>query len=388
MDLLVAVVFWVSLLACVFIYAGFPLLLRAWGACVPSRIPPPSDAPLPRTTLLISAYNESAVIEAKVANALTLEYPPGQLTVALVSDGSTDDTVARARATAAAAGPHTQHRFEVFDFAARRGKNAALNEAIAATTGDLLVFTDANTEYAPDAVARLARHFADPAVGVVVGQLRFRSAQGDTVDGGLYWRLETRLKRLQDTIGSVLVANGTIFAARRGTFGPLYDDIANDFQIPMEASGGGYAVRFEPEAVAIEKAASDQDEEFARKVRIVTRGMTGAWRLRRHIRGKRLLLLCMHKVLRWGVGGLQGLLLATSLWLAGTSPLYALALAAQVAFYALAGLGFALRRSTRAPLIVRVPYYFCMVNAAAMVAAWRFLRGRRVTMWDKAESAR
>ena len=381
MYLALTIIFWAALALCAYVYAGFPLILRLWAGLTPNRPAPPADAPLPSVVLLISAYDEAKVIEAKLTNALSLDYPHEKLTVALVSDGSTDDTVAIARG-------FDDPRLKVFDFLERRGKNAALNDAIAQTSSDLLVFTDANSLYEPEALKHLARHFADPGVGLVVGQLKFLSDAGDPVDGGLYWRLETKLKEWEDAVGSVLVANGSIFAARRDLVGPLQDDVANDFQLPMEIGGMGKAIRFEPSAIAREKAASDQDEEFQRKVRIVMRGLTGAWRLRGHIRGKRCFLFASHKLLRWFAGFCQLALLITNALLAPTAPIYAAALVVQALFYCAAIGGFALRRDPNTPTLLRVPYYFCMVNAAAMVAVARILRGKRIRMWEKAETAR
>jgi len=379
--LALVIIFWTALLLCAYVYAGFPLLLWLWARLTPKRPEPDHDAPLPSAVLLISAYNEAKVIEAKLANALALEYPADKLTVALVSDGSTDDTVAIAR-------KFDDPRLEIFDFPERRGKDGALNDAIPRTAADIVVFTDANTHYASDALVRLARHFADPNTGLVVGQLLFQSEGGEPVDGGLYWRHENRLKAWQDALGSVLVANGSIFAARRELIGPLHGDVANDFQLPMEIGGKGMAIRFEPRAVAYEKTVSDQDEEFARKVRIVTQGWTGAWRLRRHIRGKRLFLFVSHKLLRWSAGIFQLALLITNALLAPTAPVYAAALVLQALFYAAAIGGYALRRDPNAPTALRVPYYFCMVNAAALAALWRVLTGNRIRMWEKAETAR
>lgn len=377
----IAIVFWTALALCIYVYAGFPLLMRLWAGLRPERPAPDPHAPLPSAVLLISAYNEAKVIREKLENALALAYPADKLTVALVSDGSTDDTVAIARA-------FDDRRLVVFDFPERRGKNAALNDAIAQTDSGIVVFTDANSLYQPDAVESLARHFAEAETGLVVGQLKFMSDAGDPVDGGLYWKLETRLKEWEDAAGSVLVANGSIFAARRECIGRLHDDIANDFQIPMEVGGMGKAVRFEPGAVALEKAATDQDEEFARKVRIVTRGMTGAWRLRRHIRGKRRFLFVSHKLLRWYAGWFQAALVIANAILAPTAPLYAGMLVLQALFYTAAIGGYALRHDPGAPTALRVPYYLCMVNAAAMLALWKVLRGQRIRMWEKAETAR
>ena len=397
-----AALFWMGLVYCGYVYFGFFLLLALWAKRF-GRKPAVNEAHTPTVSLLISAYNEERVIERKLQNALAQEYPRGKLEVCLVSDGSSDHTVDIARAK-------ERQGVRIFHYPERRGKNAALNDAIPQTCGEILVFTDANTLYQHDAVRKLARHFADPRVGLVVGSLNFLSDAGEPVDGGLYWRYENRLKQYQSALRSVLVANGSIFAVRRELMGALDPRVANDFQTPMEVGGRGYDLLYEPEAVALEKSASDPREEYARKTRIVIRGMTGTVKLFKHIRGKRLFFFVSHKLLRWFVGYVQVVLLAANALLAPVHPVYAVAMAGQAVFYLCAAAGYALdgvfrRRSGRvqgfraasqgavkdrpaAPKVFQVPFYFCMVNFAAAVAFLRFLSGRRVATWEKAETAR
>ena len=375
-----AVIFWGGLAFCAYIYAGFFALLAVW-AKVFGKSPIPGDDHTPAVSLLISAYNEERVIARKVENALAQDYPKDKFEVCLVSDGSSDRTVDVAAGWAC---PH----LKLIPFAERRGKNAALNDAIPQTFGDVLVFTDANTLYETDAVRNLARHFADPKVGLVVGSLHFLSDEGEQVDGGLYWRQENRLKQLQSALRSVLVANGSIFAVRRELMGTLHNDVANDFQTPMEVGGQGFDILYEPEAVALEKSASDPGEEFARKVRIVTRGMTGTARLVRHIRGKRLFLFVSHKLLRWLAGYVQILILAANAVLVPLHPVYAAAMACQGFCYALAAVGWLAPPRIANHKVFQVPFYLCMVNLAGILASLKFLTGRKVAMWEKAETAR
>jgi cellulose synthase/poly-beta-1,6-N-acetylglucosamine synthase-like glycosyltransferase len=376
-----SILFGLLLVACAYTYIGFYLVLKAWARL--SGSPPPSREPhTPSVSLFISAYNEAAVIEKKLRNACQLEYPPDALEICLVSDGSTDGTEA--------AGDSCQgdSRVRVFHCPERRGKNAALNEAIPQTTGDILVFSDANTLYQSDAISELVLPFSDANVGCVVGGLNFVSDAGEQVDGGLYWRHENRLKALQSALGSVLVANGSIFAVRRSLFRPLENDVANDFQTPMEAGAQGFKILYEPKAVAVEKSATDHSEEFARKVRIITRGLTGTAKCWRLMKGRRLFFFLSHKFLRWFIGYVQVALLLVNVPLVPWHWIFAMSLGLQCALYALALLGWAWRIKGDAPKLFDVPFYLCMVNAAGVVASWRFLRGKRFSVWEKAETAR
>ncbi len=348
--------FWASLALLLYIYAGYPAILALLGRV---RRRPPSDTDstsLPSACLVISAHNEEAVIRQKVENSLALEYQ-GRLSIVVASDGSTDHTDDIAR-------EYHDHGVELFTARVRRGKSALLNDVLRSRREDVIVFTDANSLFKPDAVARLAVRFRSPSVGCAVGELTY-ARDASTVGQGesLYWRYESMVKVLESRLESVLVANGSIFAARRTL------------------------VR-EPAAVAVERSAALWEEEFGRKVRIVLRGITGFARLNRRIRGLRAWQFVSHKLLRWSVGAILLVLLASSAVLAGRSPGYAAFLGLQLACYAAAAIGWCVRRRENVPRVFYVPFYFTMVNWAALAALWLFAAGRRQATWEKAASTR
>src|SRR5690606_8721433 len=128
-------------------------------------------------------YNEEVVLERKLLNALALDYPTDRLQIVVVADGSSDGTVAVARRFAG-------HGVAVMHRAERAGKTAALNRGVAQAAGEIVVFSDANNLFDPDALRKLVRHFADATVGGVCGvkQLRQGNDRESTVGDGLYWR--------------------------------------------------------------------------------------------------------------------------------------------------------------------------------------------------------
>ena len=217
----VAILFWLCAGLIVYTHVGYPLVLRAllalrrhpvetWPGLAederPPRAPsrPPEPAPAqPTVSLIVPAYDEEEVIAAKVANALALDYPRERLQLIVASDGSTDATVERARAAGADL---------VLDLPAG-GKVAALNAAAEQATGELLAFSDANSEWAPDALRRLVEPFADPTVGYVCGQVRFVDAGGDNLEGA-YWRYEMAVREMESALGGVTAGNGAIYAVR------------------------------------------------------------------------------------------------------------------------------------------------------------------------------
>ncbi|HEX5131732.1 MAG TPA: glycosyltransferase family 2 protein [Candidatus Krumholzibacteria bacterium] len=374
-------VFWGSLALLLYVYAGYPALLVLAGR-VRRRVRSVPQAPAsPSVCLIISAFDEERVIRQKIENSLRLEYD-GELSIIVASDGSTDRTVAIVE-------DYRDLGVELFHLPVRRGKNAVLNDVIPARTEDVIVFTDANSLFAEDSVARLLERFADPAVGCVVGELSYG---GDLTAAGqgesLYWRYEKWIKKLESRLGSVLVANGSIFAVYRRLVGPLFSDVANDLQVPFDVANQGLKIIYEPRALAAERSAELWSEEFDRKVRIVMRGVAGFTRLNGRVRGMRLWQFVSHKLLRWCVGLVLLVLLVATAVLAPRAAGYAAFLALQIVCYAAAFAGWRMRSRPHVPKLLYVPFYFAMVNYAAMVAMVRFASGGRQVVWEKAASTR
>jgi cellulose synthase/poly-beta-1,6-N-acetylglucosamine synthase-like glycosyltransferase len=204
----------------------------------------------------------------------------------------------------------------------------------------------------------------------------------------LYWRYEGLLNRLESRLGSVLVATGTIFAIRRELFRPVMKDVANDFQLPAEVASQGYSVVYEPEAIAYERSTYFFREEFSRKRRIVVRGLTGYSHLRHDFGGIfRSFQFVSRKMLRWGVGVTLPVIYVASIFLLD-QPIFAAFFALQNIFYIFAAIGALLRRGRVRTKIFFVPFYFVMVNAAAVSAIFTFLTGGRLSSWEKAETTR
>lgn len=372
--------FWLSLGLLVYVYAGYPLLLAMLGR-MRRRHAPDTAAEAPSVCLIISAHDEEAVIREKIENSLALRYH-GRLSIVVASDGCQDRTDAIAL-------EFRDHGVELKRWPVRRGKSTVLNDVLRDRREDVIVFTDANSLFRPDAVTCLVERLRTASVGCVVGELKYvRDASTVGQGESLYWRYESRVKVLESRLESVLVANGSIFAARRELIRELYPDVANDFQIPFDVANQGRGVVYEPRAVAVECSAEHWEEEFGRKMRIVLRGITGFSRLRPRIRGLRLWQFVSHKLLRWSVGAFLLALLASSIALARHSAGYAVFLGVQLLCYAAAAGGWAVRRRQHVPRVLYVPFYFTMVNWAALAAMVRFVAGRRQAVWDKAASTR
>jgi cellulose synthase/poly-beta-1,6-N-acetylglucosamine synthase-like glycosyltransferase len=374
-------VFWLSLLAFAWVYAGFPLLLAAVGTL---RSRPVRKAPeTPRLSLVIAAYNEEEVIAARLENDLLSDYPPDALEIIVASDGSADET------NAIVAG-FADRGIRLLALP-RMGKNRAVEAAVRQATGDIVVFSDANIFLEPHALRALAANFADPEVGGVAGNAGYRvkpgsesSSYGET----LYWRYDTWLKELESRTGSIVSAHGALYALRRELYQPPADQaVTDDFAISTAVIEQGYRLVFERDARAFEFAVQQAMPEFHRRVRLMTRGLRGVALRRRLLNPRRFgfysFTLFTHKVMRRLLPVALVTLFLSSVHLGTTDRLYLIAAVAQLAFYTLAGTGFLLRRT---PLGRRrwlyVPFYFCMANTAALSALHRFMRGETINRWE------
>src|SRR6188474_3748077 len=206
--------FWLSLGLLVYVYAGYPLLLALLGR-MRRRHSPDTAAATPSVCLIISAHDEEAVIREKIENSLALRYD-GRLSIVVASDGCQDRTDA-------IASEYRGHNVELLRWPVRRGKSTVLNDVLRDRREDVIVFTDANSLFRPDAVTCLVECLRSASVGCVVGELKYvRDASTVGQGESLYWRYESRVKVLESRLESVLVANGSIFAARRELIRELY----------------------------------------------------------------------------------------------------------------------------------------------------------------------
>jgi cellulose synthase/poly-beta-1,6-N-acetylglucosamine synthase-like glycosyltransferase len=372
---------WGSAAAVLYVYVGYPLTL-ALAPARPVVVPGPAG-PLPRVSILIAAFDEALHIGETLRNKIALDYPIDLLEVIVVSDGSTDGT------DAVVEGFRPQG-VRLLRQEPRQGKTMALNRAVEVATGDILVFSDANSLYAPDALRHLVTPFADPEVGYVTGTLLYRDP-GQTLAGagcGAYMRYENRLRTIETRVGSVVGVNGGIDAVRRDLYRPMRPDHLPDFILPLRVVEQGRRVVYAPAAVAAEETLQAGRDEFRMRVRVGLRSLRALAEMRALLsprRGRFAFQLLMHKVLRYLVflPLLAAFVANGFLW---DRPLYRATMVAQAAFYATALLGWAFERRLGGRRW-GLPYYFVLVNTASAVAFLRFLRGERQVLWTPRKGA-
>ena len=377
--------FWTSLAVVVYTYAGYPLLLST-AVRMGLRRPVVQGRDLPSVTLVISAFNEEEVIDSKLKNSLSIDYPSKRLDILVVSDASDDRTDAIVESY------EPSNRVRLLRMQQRSGKTDGLNKAVELCSADLLVFSDANAMYEPDAIAMLVRNFADAEVGAVIGESRYLASKEDAGRSeSAYWDYEIALKRLESSLGSVVGGDGAIYAIRRELYRQMPSDALSDFVNPCQIVEGGLLCIYEPSAICYEEAAGSFKKEFARKVRIVNR----AWRATMSMKsmmnplrhGFFSIQLLSHKLLRWLVPVFLLFIFMSSLALSLHHWFYALALTAQIAFYGVSAAGHALhRRKGSMPRVFYIPFYFCLVNVASARGIIQAYSGKTYTTWSTART--
>jgi cellulose synthase/poly-beta-1,6-N-acetylglucosamine synthase-like glycosyltransferase len=365
-------VFWSSVAMLAYTYAGYPawLWLRGRFRAQPVR----ASGGTPSVSIVMVVRNEAGVLESKLSNLQSLDYPAELLEIIVVSDGSTDSTndiLSR----------HPNPCLKTVAVQESRGKAAGLNDAIALAHGDIVLFTDARQRIERGALRMLAAQFADPDVGCASGELMLGDPDsGEVVRGmGLYWRIEKSVREMESMAGSVVGATGALYAVRRHLIvtvpaGTILDDVF----IPMHVARQGFRVIFVPSAHAWDVADQGAEREFSRKVRTLTGNYQllqfAPWLLT-SVNPLRFEFVS-HKLMRlFAPFALVAALIAAS---ALPQPIYRAALILQVAFY---GLGLiAMTKLLRGPLarVADAASTFVILNSAAAVAFVKFVTGRRV----------
>ena len=382
---LLAAVFAACLAGVAWVYALYPLTMGLIGRLAPR---PRTRAPMALpVSVVVAAHDEEEMIATKVANVHASDYPEALVQLIVVSDGSADRTVELALRAGA----------DVVIDLPRVGKLTALNRAVEDATGNVLVFTDADSLLEPDTLKELVANFADDEVGGVSGNevSRARGDERAVARGeGLYWRYEQWIKRLEDRAGCVVSATGRLYAIRRGLFTPSTVTAGtDDFVISTGVVRAGRRLAFDPNARVVVDVPSEDSAEMRRRIRVTNRALRAAFSLGPLLSpfhgGLYAVQVLSHKVLRRFVPFLLVAMLASSTALALASPLWWVAVAPQVLLYALAVAGWVgrKRRWGRAkPLYV--PYFFCLGNVAAGLAVLTLLRGERFERWEPGQEGR
>lgn len=392
-EMLLVILFWISIFIVFYTYIGYGLVLFICIKLKARFFPKPKTktfSELPEITLLIAAYNEEEVIEAKMENCRGLNYPKDKLRIMWVTDGSTD---------------HTNQKLSAYSDVIicyqpeRRGKTAALNHGMQAVTTPFTVFTDANTMLNSEALYEIIQPFANPVVGCVAGEKRIAIQDKDNASSGgegFYWKYESKLKAWDSQLYSTVGAAGELYAIRTDLFTLLPEDtLLDDFILSMQIVAQGYKIAYCCTAYAIEDGSIDMKNEEKRKVRIAAGGLQAIGRLKYLLFSNPFHLSILkfqyisHRVLRWSLAPVMLFLLIPLnillIFEATFSLFYFCIFILQILFYCMAFLGYLLQKKQIKIKILFIPYYFLFMNLNVIKAFSYLKKNKGKGAWEKAQ---
>lgn len=384
------IIFWISIAIILYTYIGYGLLLYIIlkiKSLLRGKKKNPEPGYTPSLTVIVAAYNEAYCIEEKIHNTLALDYPADKINFIFVTDGSTDATPAIVAKYPQIKGLHQS---------GRSGKIAAVHRAMAEVNSEVVVFTDANTMLNRGALLMMCRHYIDPRVGAIAGEKRVQidETADATAGEGFYWKYESKLKKWDSELYSVVGAAGELFSIRTNLYTPIEPDtILDDFMISMHIALKGYRIVYEPDAYASELASANTGEELKRKIRIAAGGVQSTIRLKSLLWPFKQPILSFefisHRILRWMVTPymmiLAFILNCLIVNINGWYNIYGLMLAGQFFFYLAALLGWVLEQRQLKVKVFFIPYYFCLMNYAVIAGFFRYCFTEQSVLWEKAK---
>ena len=335
---------------------------------------------LPTVGVVISAFNEERHIRARIDNLFALDYPAQQIRFYIGSDGSGDATAELLRGV-------DDPRLVAMVFENNRGKASVLNDLVAASREEILVFSDANSMFEAGAIRALVAPFGRPEVGGVCGELRLAGAGGDNQDS-LYWRFEQFLKFCEARVGALLGANGAIYAIRRTLWKPLAaDTVCDDFIVAMDVAAAGHRLVYAPSAIANEQSSEEIGDEYRRRVRIGIGNFQALFRRPEYLTrttGATAFAYLSHKVLRWIAPHLTIVGWGAAALLASQSQQWFMFAALLAAGIIAAALAFRLsERGVALPSLARIPAFLFALNWAFLISSWRYATNRYQAGWQR-----
>ncbi|HNA92070.1 MAG TPA: glycosyltransferase family 2 protein [Chitinophagaceae bacterium] len=387
MNLVLQILFWISLGILFYCYIGYGLMLWLFNNInvLLQKNKPKCSIETPPVTIIIAAYNEADMLEKKIRNTLAIDYPADKLKVVIVTDGSADGS------------EYIVKRFPeiiLMHQAERRGKYAAIKRAMQTVSTPFVVFSDANTMLNPECLKKIMPHYQDENIGGVAGEKKILQNRAESVVGeaeGLYWQYESFLKKMDASFFSIVGAAGELFSIRTHLFSPVDDHvILDDFIISMQVCLQGYRFAYEPDAFATETASDSLIEESKRKIRIAAGAYQSVYILKAGLSVFKYPLLSFQylsrRLFRWVLCPLSIVLVfAANLLLVifFNNDLFSSLLFLQTVFYAFAFLGWGYVSAGKKAGIFTIPFYFVFMNFCLVKGFLRFVKGRQSVLWEK-----
>jgi cellulose synthase/poly-beta-1,6-N-acetylglucosamine synthase-like glycosyltransferase len=375
-----SIIFWTSFICIIYVYLGYPCILYLW-----HRLQKPGTLRAlenfkPSISIIISAFNEESSIGNRLQNLLSLDYPREKLEILVASDGSIDRTATIARSFTGV---------KVLDFRENRGRARVQNDGVETATGEIIIFTDADTEFREDCLKNLVRPFADDDIGCTVGNMEYRiTTEAMAKAEGFYWQCEKRLRKLEGQLGLLATATGACMAVRKKLWKALTPTDDCDFTTPLDVILQGYRVVYVEEALAFETPPKSIRAEFRTRVRQTSKNLVGTlrrWGFKGWLAHPLVSWgLLSHKILRWLTAFFMVALLASNLALSGEGIIYRIFIFGQFIFYGVAGLGLLAELGHKRLAVASTIFAFCVACLGMSFGVVKGLAGRAPSSYRKA----
>lgn len=389
----IVILFWICAILVVYTYVGYGALLIAivkikrifsHGKTIHQIA---DDSQLPPVTLMICAYNEEDIVDKKMENTRSLDYPKDKLKVMWVTDGSTDSTNDKL----------SQYpEVGIFFEPKRAGKTAAMNRGMNFVDTEIVIMTDANTMINREALKVIVNLMENPKVACVAGEKRVMArndSQGAAQGESLYWKYESTLKRFDYELNSAMGAAGELCAIKKSLYKPMPSDtLLDDFIMSMNTLRYGYKIAYSPDAYAMEYGSADLQEESKRKRRIAAGGLQSIWRLRSLMNPFKYPLTAFqfvsHRALRWSITpiALFALIpLNVALVIGNAGTFYLVTWIMQILFYIAAYIGYVQSGKEKKNKLCFISYFFLFMNLNVFKGMAYLKSHKNSGVWEKAK---
>ncbi len=382
------IVWWVAVFVIFWAMIGYPASLVILNKLFKKKNKKDSSFE-PSVTIMVVAHNEEKVIEEKLQNLLDTDYPVDKLEFLIASDFCTDKTDEIVESFIAA---HPERKIRIHKSVNHYGKTNAQNETQELCDTDILVMTDANAMFEPNAVRELVSYFTDPDIAYVSGQLRYMNTEGNKTANseGFYWKLDLMCRNIESRFQTITAGNGAIYAVRNKDYEKINPIDCHDSRFPVLFALKKKRAIYNPNAIAYEKAGEVNEDEFKRKVRmnrIILRFILPDVRILNFFSYHWFSYFYFgHRTCRYLLWLMHLLALVVNIPLAIMGGLFwKVTLAAQIMFYLIAIVGWFTKSGNR---IVKIVTYYCMTILAQWKGVINILTGKAKPVWEKAESTR
>lgn len=381
-ELTTKIVFYSSLLLSVHSYVFYPLLIRVIAFFKHGNV---SSNHTPLVSVIISAYNEEKVIQKRIENIARQNYDLLKLEVLIGSDRSTDST------NEILLNLESKYPWlRVFIFNERRGKACVVNDLVKFANNEILVFSDANTEFDNNAIKLLVENFDSQLIGGICGRLVLNEIienKTESVEEKKYWEYETFIKRYEGKCGVIIGANGGIFAIRKSLFSeiPINKAVTDDLFVSLSILAKNFRFIYKPEAFATEEITTNISIEFKRKIRFAATNFQTLKVFKKLLIPKNLLIsfaFFSHKVIRWFLPFLLLLNMLANIILINTSFIFSIFFYLQITFYTIGLIGYVLSLFSIRISLFSYVYFFLLSNIALFIGFTKFLRGKQTYIWQ------